>query len=354
VSRAAAKSKQTARKRSGFWRLLRWMFLLTLLAAAVAAWFVHEDYRRFVRTELDLPGRERLLEVRRGDSFDHVLRRLRRLGIREGHDLYWKALAWEQRVVTRLQVGEYAIGHGLTPVSLLEKLEQGRVIQHRFTIVEGWTFRELRLALARDATLQQSLTGLPDEEVMRKLGAPAEHPEGRFLPETYHYTRGVSDLELLKRAYLASKAALEREWDDRAPDLPLRTSYEALILASIIEKETGIASERAQIGGVFVRRLRLGMKLQTDPTVIYGLGTAFDGNLTRRHLEDATPYNTYAIFGLPPTPIALPGKDAIRAALHPADGEALYFVARGDGGHVFSSSLAEHNRNVARYQLGRR
>ena len=332
---------------------MRWLLLLLLVAGAVAAWFVHGDYRRFSTEPLRIPGRERVLEVKRGDSFEHVLRRLRKLDIREGYDVYWKALAWERGVVARLQVGEYAVGHGITPVELLDKLEQGRVIQHRFTIVEGWTFRELRAALAKDAALEPTLTGLSDEEVMRRLDAGGEHPEGRFLPETYHYTRGMSDLHLLKRSFLAQRAALEKEWAKRDEGLPLNSPYEALILASIIEKETGVAAERAQIAGVFVRRLELGMRLQTDPTVIYGLGASYTGNLTRRHLEDATPYNTYVIAGLPPTPIALPGRAALKAALHPAPGNTLYFVARGDGSHEFSATIEEHNRAVARYQLGR-
>lgn len=347
-------SRSASRARSGVWRLLRGLLLLLVLLGAAAAWFVYQDYQRFRARPLAAQAAEPVLEVRRGDSFDHVLRRMRKLGIREGHDLYWKALAWEEGVIARLQVGEYAVGHGLTPVALLHKLEAGKVIQHRFTIVEGWSFRELRLALARDSALAQVITGLPDEEVMQRVGAPGLHPEGQFLPETYHFTKGVSDVELLQRAHRALRQALAAEWADRAPELPLRSEYEALVLASIIEKETGVASERPQIAGVFVRRLRLGMRLQTDPTVIYGLGAAFDGNLTRRHLEDATPYNTYAIAGLPPTPIAMPGRAAIRAALHPAAGEALYFVARGDGSHAFSASLAEHNRAVARYQLRRR
>lgn len=347
-------SRSKPKSRGGFWRVVRWSFFLLLLSGAAAAWWVHQDYRRFERTELLPQVKEPVLEVKRGDSFEHVLKRLRRLGVREGHDLYWKVLAWEQGVITRLQVGEYAVGHGLTPVELLRKLEQGRVIQHRFTIVEGWTFRELRLAIARDDTLEQTISGLSDEEVMRRIGAGGEHPEGRFLPETYHFTRGVTDLELLKRAHKALRNVLASEWQQREPDLPLTSEYEALILASIIEKETGVARERPQIAGVFVRRLRLGMRLQTDPTVIYGLGERFNGNLTRKHLEDATAYNTYAITGLPPTPIALPGRKAIHAALNPADGKSLYFVARGDGSHEFSASLAEHNRAVARYQLRRR
>jgi UPF0755 protein len=342
------------KSRRGIGWLLSRLFLLGLIAAAIAGWFVHKDYRRFVATEVSIGQDELVLEVKRGDSFDHVLRRMRSLGIDEGHDVYWKALAWEQGVITRLQVGEYALGHGMTPSTLLAKLEEGRVIQHRFTVVEGWNFRELRLALAAETALEQTLPGLPDEEVMRRLGAGAEHPEGRFLPETYHYTRGISDLDMLKRTYLAMRTALDAAWQERASDLPFSTPYEALVLASIIEKETGVARERPEISGVFVRRMRLGMKLQTDPTVIYGIGTSFDGNLTRRHLQTPTPYNTYTQFGLPPTPIALPGRAAIEAALNPAPGETLYFVARGDGSHVFSRSLAEHNRAVAQYQLRRR
>ena len=342
------------KKRGGFARFLRNLFLLALVLAAGAAYFVHGDYRRFAERELAFGNEERVLEVKPGDSFDDVLRRLRRLGVREGHDLYWKVLAWEQGVITRLQVGEYALGHGLTPGRLLFKLESGAVIQHRFTIVEGWTFRELRLAMARDAGLGQTLAGLSDAEVMKRIGAPGEHPEGRFLPETYNYTKGITDADLLKRTYTAMKNALEAAWDQRDPDLPLKTPYEALILASIVEKETGVAAERPQIAGVFARRLKLGMKLQTDPTVIYGLGPAFDGNLTRKHLEDDTQYNTYARFGLPPTPIALPGRAALQAAVKPAPGDALYFVSRGDGSHEFTSNLADHNRAVARWQLGRR
>jgi UPF0755 protein len=348
------KTKAPKKKAGGFGRFVRNLFLLVLLLGAGAAWYLHGDYRRFTMRELSLGDQERVLEVKRGDSFDDVLRRLRRLGVREGRDLYWKALAWEQGVITRLQVGEYALGHGLTPGELLFKLESGDVIQHRFTIVEGWTFRELRLALARDTGLEQTLGGLSDAEVMKRIGAAGEHPEGRFLPETYNYTKGISDADLLKRTYTAMKNALDAAWSKRDRDLPLRSPYEALVLASIVEKETGVAAERPQIAGVFVRRLRLGMKLQTDPTVIYGLGESFDGNLTRKHLEDDTQYNTYARFGLPPTPIALPGRAALEAAVKPAPGDALYFVSRGDGSHEFTGNLADHNRAVARWQLRRR
>jgi UPF0755 protein len=349
-----SKKQPAPRKRGGFLRLLRNLFLLALVLGAAAAWLVYGDYRGFASRELALGDGEHLLEVKRGDSFDDVLRRLRKLGVREGHDAYWKALAWELGVITRLQVGEYAVGHGLTPAQLLEKLENGDVIQHRFTIVEGWNFRELRLALAREAGLEQTLAGLPDAEVMKRIGAPGQHPEGRFLPETYNSTKGLSDADLLKRTHAAMENALQAAWGKRAADLPLKTPDEALVLASIVEKETGVAAERPQIAGVFIRRLRLGMRLQTDPTVIYGLGPAFDGNLTRKHLEEDTQYNTYARFGLPPTPISMPGRAALEAAVNPAPGESLYFVARGDGSHEFTANLADHNRAVARWQLGRR
>ena len=328
--------------------------LLLLTGLGVAGWQLWQDYDRFREQPLAIGPDERVFEVERGDSFQDVLKNIRAAGIDAGHDLQWKLLAWELRVITRLQVGEYAMGHGITPVQLLRKLESGQVIQHRFTIVEGWSYRQLRDALLADDSIVQTLQEVDDAELMRRLGAPDVPPEGRFLPETYHFTKGVTDFDLLRRAYLALHAHLEQAWASRAPGLPLETPDQALVLASIIEKETGVAGERAQIAGVFVRRLQMGMRLQTDPTVIYGLGNAFDGNLTRVHLQSDTPFNTYMRSGLPPSPIALAGKAAIDAALHPADGDALYFVSRGDGSHVFSSTLREHNRAVRRYQLRQR
>ena len=333
----------------------RWLALLMVLAgAAVAGHQLWQDYARFRDLPLSIGPDERVMEIQPGDSFRDVLQKVREIGVEVGHDLEWELLAWQLGVVTRLQVGEYAVGHGITPTQLLRKLEQGRVIQHRFTIVEGWSYAQLRQQLADDPTVVQTLAGVGDDELLERLGAPdGVTAEGRFLPETYHYTKGVTDFELLQRAWLALHSHLASAWESRAPGLPLETPDQALVLASIVEKETGLAEERPQIAGVFVRRLDLGMKLQTDPTVIYGLGSAFDGNLTRAHLRSDTPFNTYTRFGLPPSPIALPGKAAIDAVLHPADGDALYFVSRGDGSHVFSSTLAEHNRAVRRYQLRR-
>jgi UPF0755 protein len=227
----------------------------------------------------------------------------------------------------------------------------GDVIRYTLTIPEGWTFDQMLAAIRTQGKLRQTLTATDDEGVMRQLGYPGQHPEGRFFPDTYEFVAGTTDTSLLQRAYEEMQRHLEEEWRDRAPGLPLDTPYQALILASIVEKETGNPAERARIAGVFVRRLQKNIRLQTDPTVIYGLGAAFDGNLRRRDLTTDSPYNTYMRAGLPPTPIALPGLAALHAALHPAAGDELYFVSRGDGSHHFSASLDEHVAAVRNYQL---
>lgn len=335
------------------WRIV---LLLLALGMAASALVVGEQWRRyqtFADQALSSTNSERVLEVKPGDSFIRVLQRMRAIGIAEGRDWQWRALAFELKVLERLQVGEYTVGHGISPRQLLRKLEAGSVIQYRFTLVEGWSMRDLRAALATQEALGQTIATMDDAALMAALDRPGVHAEGRFLPETYHYTRGVRDIDLLKRAALAMDTALSAAWAERDDDLPLQSPEQALVLASIVEKETGRAGERAQIAGVFIRRLRLGMRLQTDPTVIYGLGAGFDGNLRRRDLQTDTPYNTYTRTGLPPTPIAMPGRDALLAAVHPESGKSLYFVARGDGSHQFSATLSEHNRAVAKYQLRR-
>jgi UPF0755 protein len=230
-------------------------------------------------------------------------------------------------------------------------MRDGKVLSYRFTIVEGWNVRQLRAALAKARPLKQETADLDDATLMKTLGHPGQHPEGRFLPETYAYTRNDSDLDLLRRAHAALDKALDAAWQSRVADLPLASKDEALVLASIVEKETGIASERPQIAGLFLRRLKLGMRLQTDPTVIYGMGSRYAGNLRKSDLLADTPYNTYTRDGLPPTPIAMVGADALQAVTHPADGDALYFVAVGDGSgkHVFSKTLAEHEAAVREY-----
>ena len=337
-------------------RALKALVALTLLVAVAFGGWAWQRYQGFADTPIALAGSERIIAVERGDGFQDILDKLRAAGIQEGHDLEWKVLAQEMQVVSRLQVGDYAIRHGITPRELLAKLESGKVIQHRFTIVEGWNLRELRAALAGDEVLVKQATDLDDRALMAALDRPGQHPEGRFLPETYHYTRGMTDLDLLRRAALAMDKAVADAWDSRAAGIPIETPEQLLTLASIIEKETGKAAERPEIAGVFARRLKLGMRLQTDPTVIYGMGSQYDGNIRRSDLTTDTPYNTYTRAGLPPTPIAMPGRAALDAATHPAAGDALYFVAVGDGSgrHVFSSSLDAHNAAVAAYLRNRR
>ena len=237
-----------------------------------------------------------------------------------------------------IKAGSYEVERGITPVALLDKLTAGDFSQSEIVFIEGWTFRQMRAALS-------------DAEIMTKMGEAGRSPEGLFFPDTYLFAKGASDLEILKRAHVAMDKRLQDAWQQRAPDLPYRNPYEALIMASVIEKETGQSSDRAVIGGVFVNRLRLGMMLQTDPTVIYGLGERFDGNLRKKDLLADTPHNTYTRTGLPPTPIAMPGRASLQAALNPAKTPALYFVARGDGSSQFSRTLAEHKRAVSKYQL---
>jgi UPF0755 protein len=335
-------------------RLLRVLGLLLLLAGGLVAAWVYSDWSRFAEAPLAIEPDAAPLVVEQGTSFAGIVEQIRARQLSGADPLYWRALAERMGVAKALHAGEYALEPGLTPRALLARLARGEVVQRRFTIVEGWTFRELRAALAKDPLLAQETTALGDPEIMAKLGAPGLAPEGRFLPETYAWSRGDSDLDVLARAKEAMDRALAAAWEARAPDLPLKSAEEALVLASIVERETGMPDERARIAGVFVRRLKLGMLLQTDPTVIYGLGSAFTGNLTRAHLEADTPYNTYTRAGLPPTPIAMPGKAALAAATQPAPGNELYFVARGDGSHEFTSTLAAHNAAVAKFQLRRR
>jgi UPF0755 protein len=240
----------------------------------------------------------------------------------------------------------------MTPESLLRKLAGGEVIQHAITLIEGQTFREMLALIAANDKIVHTLDGASAGEIMARLGHEGENPEGRFLPDTYHFPQGTTDLAFLQRAYNAMERLLAGEWAARARGLPLNTPYEALTLASIVEKETGLAEERPAIAGVFIRRLLKGMRLQTDPTVIYGLGERFDGDLRAGDLRTDTPYNTYTREGLPPTPIAMPGAASIHAVLHPDKGDTLYFVANGNGGHYFSRTLKEHESAVQKFQLG--
>ncbi len=252
----------------------------------------------------------------------------------------------------RLKAGIYTLDRPMTPLELYGKIERGEVTQAVVQFIEGWSLREVRAALAAQPMLRQDSAKLSDQELLQAIGANEPHPEGIFFPDTYLFAPHASDLEVLRRAYWLQRERLMQAWEERAPGLPYESPYEALIMASIIEKETGVAFERPTIAAVFVNRLRIGMRLQTDPTVIYGIGDAFDGNLRRADLQRDTPYNTYTRAGLPPTPIAMAGEGSIRAALNPAPADYLYFVSRGDGTHVFSKTLIDHNRAVNRYQRG--
>ncbi len=331
-------------------------FVLLLAVAVAGGLWLWQGHRGFGDTVLDGVTPGSTVEVARGDAFPTVLRKLREHGVTQGSDLQWRLLARETDTASQLKVGEYALEPTLTPRELLKRMREGRTLQYRFTIVEGWNIRQLRAALRTATPLQQKTAQLSDAELMAALGHDGQHPEGRFLPETYVYTRSETDLDVLKRAHAAMEKTLDGVWQARAQDIPLQSAEEALILASIIEKETGIAEERPAIAGVFARRLKLGMPLQTDPTVIYGIGSSYDGNIRKRDLLTDTPYNTYTRRGLTPTPIAMPGADALKAAVNPADGNTLFFVAVGDGSgrHLFSSTLAEHNAAVARYLVTRR
>jgi UPF0755 protein len=323
--------------------------LVVVLGASAWAWL---DYRAFEKRPILSEDEPLVLMLEAGTSYAGLVRELERRNLTKD-PLWWRVLGWRLEAGARLQAGEYRVDPGMRPRELLQKVMAGRVVQYPFTIVEGWSFDQLRAAIAAEDRLKHTLEGLDDQQVMARLGHPEQHPEGRFLPETYHFTRGTPDIEILKRAYRDMAETLEAAWEARDTGLPYRNPDEVLVMASIIEKETAVPEERRRIAGVFVRRLQRGMRLQTDPTVIYGLGKGFDGNLRRGDLRRDNPYNTYTRGGLPPTPIAMPGRASIRAAVHPADGEALYFVSRGDGTHVFSETLEEHNRAVARYQLNR-
>lgn len=323
-----------------------------VLAASVllasAFWWQHEALQQ----PLQLPA-EQLLDVSVGATPGGVLNRLQAEGVL--HDAFLLRLYWRFNLAEyALHSGEYRLTPGMTAHDLLRLWQRAEVVQYSLTLVEGWNFQQVRSALARQEKLVHELDDLSDAQLMTRLGREGVHPEGRFFPDTYRYVRGMHDLDLLKQALARMDEVLAQEWSQRAEGLPYKEPGQALIMASLVEKETGVPREREEIAGVFIRRLRIGMLLQTDPTVIYGLGERYNGNLTRANLREPTAYNTYTNAGMPPTPIALVGRAAIHAALHPADGNSLYFVARGDGSHVFSASLEAHNRAVREFQLKRR
>ncbi|MFW9269686.1 endolytic transglycosylase MltG [Pseudomonas sp. NR3] len=334
--------------RRKFLLLLETGLVLAGLLLGASAWKIHSALQQPLNIT-----QEELLDVPNGTTPTGTLNRLEADGLIK--DAFWLRVYWRFNLAGQpLHTGEYRMVPGMTMEGLIGVWKRGEVVQYSVTLVEGWNFRQVRAALAKDEKLEQTLAGLSDSQVMDRLGHSGVFPEGRFFPDTYRFVRGTSDADLLKNAYERLDDVLAKEWAQRAADVPYTQPYQALIMASLIEKETGVPQERGQIAGVFVRRLRLGMLLQTDPTVIYGLGERYTGKLTRSHLKEPNPYNTYLVPGLPPTPIAMVGREAIHAALNPADGNSLYFVARGDGSHVFSDDLESHNNAVREYQLKRR
>ena len=332
------------------------LLALLLLVAGIGSlfWLAGHIHRQ---VKLEAPY---VLELAPGSTLNSVLGQLQRDGLLGNQHQAWRRRLGVRLydlgsgVSQRLHAGEYRIKPGETLLHLLSRLERGEVLQRSITIVEGWNLRELRAALNDAVGLRQTLAEVADDQLMVALGRPPGSAEGWFAADTWFYTRGDSDVDLLARALARQEALLEQAWRSRQAGLPYSDPYDVLIMASIIEKETGVADERAQIAGVFVERLRRGMRLQTDPTVIYGMGEQYQGRIGRQDLLTPTPWNTYVIAGLPPTPIAMPGAKSIAAAVAPADTDALYFVARGDGSHVFSRTLEEHNQAVRDYQLRRR
>ena len=332
------------------WRIGSFLFVLAIGVLMGALW---RDYQCFLSMPV-MVGEERVvMEVPKGSSLRAQADRMADQGL-ISNPYYFTFLAYLRGDQSRLKAGEYALTGDMTPPRILDLLISGRVIEYSVTLVEGRTLRQALATIdAHEIFGGANLSALSDEELMARLGRAGEHPEGLFFPDTYRFPRDTPVLDILKRALERMDGVLADEWSKRAPELPVKTPYEALILASIIEKETAVAAERPRIAGVFARRLQRGMRLQTDPTVIYGMGERYDGNIRKSDLREPTPYNTYVIQGLPPTPIALVGREAIRAALNPDDGDELYFVARGDGSHVFSRTLDEHNQAVRRYILNK-
>ena len=322
----------------------RILLLFCVVFLAAAAWCV-----RYPIHDLPLKSSPMQFSISAGSSLRSASQQMVQAGVLPA------ALPFE--VLTRalgdpknIKAGNYEVEKGITPHELMRKITRGDYTALAITFVEGWTFRQMRKMLDDHPSLRHDTKGITDLEVLQRLGLQQQSPEGLFFPDTYHFVKGVSDLNILRRSYQLMDKHLNAQWGQRAPDLPLANPYEALILASIIEKETGQAVERSIISAVFLNRLRLGMKLQTDPTVIYGLGEQFDGNLRKQDLVSDGPYNTYTRNGMPPTPIAMPGLASLRAALHPAPTDALYFVAKGDGSSYFSRSYEEHDRAVTKFQ----
>lgn len=327
-------------------RIFRLTFYAVFIIGLCAVYYV---YSQAIRQPLE--NRELKLEIPSGVGVAWLANHLQRQGHIDNRHLA-RLYIWLNDSDILIKEGEYTLVDVQTLPELMQKIESGKVIQYAVTLIEGWNFKQYVAHLKQQKGLTDELEGMSDAQIMRAVGSPGKHPEGMFAPETYYYQKGDSDLDILKQSHKRLNRYLQDAWAQKADDLQLNTAYELLIMASIIEKETGAAEERGIISGVFNNRLKIGMKLQTDPTVIYGMGESYDGNIRRRDLTTDTPYNTYTRYGLPPSPIAMAGYDAIMAAARPETTDALYFVGKGDGTHYFSENLRQHNNAVIKYQLG--
>jgi len=324
---------------------------LVLLMSLVSVWLWNEYNQALASPVIN---QSIVFEIKKGDSFKRISNKLieQQVAI---NPLLFKLIAYKEKVINKLKAGEYELKPGLTMPEILAIFVTGKSRQYSITFPEGWSFKQILAEIEKNPYLEKTLGSMDFQSIMAKLGSEYKHPEGLFFPDTYFFNKKTTDFSILKTAHNKMKRILEKEWENKQKGIPIESPYQALILASIVEKETGAAVERAQIAGVFSRRLQKGMLLQTDPTVIYGMGDRYKGNIRYKDLRQRTAYNTYVIKGLPPTPIAMPGQQAIHAALHPADGKSLYFVAKGKGAgtHVFSATLREHNNAVNKYQRRR-
>lgn len=325
----------------------RLVFLTLFITLLFVGWMVY-----FSSTPISLEEEVMEFDIRAGSSLRKVSEQLVNQGALN-ESLSFMVLVRLMGKAGEVKAGNYLIENGTTPYDLFVTITSGKTTQASITFIEGWTFRQMREVMMKNESIKHITIAYTDEQILENIGASETHPEGLFFPDTYYFSKGMTDQDILKRAYLAMQSRLTEAWEKREAGLPYINPYEALIMASIIEKETGRADERKTIAGVFANRMRIGMRLQTDPTVIYGMGENFGGNIRRKDLQIDTPYNTYTRGGLPPTPIAMPSLASIEAALNPAKTKALYFVGKGDGSHAFSSTLAEHNRAVVKYQLRR-
>ncbi len=326
-------------------RIKRWLFLSLLVTAALAGWLAY-----YAVSSLKLQPNSQEITIQPKSGLKSIANQLVQQGVLTEP---WRfiIIAKALHKESYLQAGDYTLNRNVTPYQLLLSLNHGKATQGSVTFIEGRTFAQMRSKLEKNDAVKQTITVLSESEILRKIGSEYTVAEGLFFPDTYYFDRNTADTVMLQRSYVAMKSKLDDAWSKRAAGLPYKNSYQALIMASIVEKETGKASERPMIAGVFINRMRIGMRLQTDPTVIYGMGAQYNGNIRKKDLMTDTPYNTYTRNGLPPTPIAMPGLASIEAALHPASTKALYFVGKGDGSHAFSNSLEEHNRAVVKYQL---